>query len=397
MGLGLIDADSERLKVSCRDASRRRDRGRRRPRRRRADRRDRRPRRPPRRHRRGGGQRGHRDRRAAADGGRGDRRGDDRHQPARRLAHRPRGAAARAGAPRPRPDGRLGRGRAARRRARRLQRLEGRGRGPRTLAARGTQAARRQRRGRLLPVPRDADGRGGRPVTGVQDQQAPAAVADLAHVAARTRDRAHGDRDRETLARGRTPAVPARNHGRARRARQPAHRSPDGDLGVPMEEAFAAEAERIGAAAAAARGGAADCSVRSSPGTASCGSSDAAGWASSTRPSRRRSGVPSRSSSSPPSAPASPASASVSSPSRGSRPRSTTPNDAGRVRGRGRADGALYLAMRFVKGRPGAPRSAGPDARGEHRRAGRGGPGTRPRAPTRAPRRQARQRDGRGG
>ena len=216
MRLGLIDVNQAPLEAVAAAHPRDRDRGRRRARRGGAHGRDRRPRAAPRRHRRRGRQRRHRDRRTAADGRAGDGRGDDRRQPARRLAHGPRGAAARARAPRPPAAHLLRGGRPARRRARRLQRVQGGRRGARALAAGGAQAARRDGRDRLLPVPRDADGRGRRSLAGLRERQVQAALADRAHVAAGAGDRAHGDVDREALARDRPPALPARADGASR-------------------------------------------------------------------------------------------------------------------------------------------------------------------------------------
>ena len=191
-------------------------------------------------------------------------------------------------------------------------------------------------------------------------------VADRAHVAAGARDRAHGDRrSRSARARSRTR--------RSCAGSWPSRGLLDNPLtdramvgGVPrMEAAFAAEAERIGAARGAVWG-----RCRARPGSrargrtpATCrasvdrpvvagtdrGSSAAAGWASSTRRSRRRSGAPSRSSWSRPSGRASRGSASASSPSRGSRPSIDHPNVLPVFKA-GEEDGLLYLAMRFVDG-----------------------------------------------
>ena len=112
-GVGLIDVDGDGLErvaagirgaetavADVRDADR-------------ADRRDRCAGRPARRPRRRRGQRRDRHRRAAATCRRGDRRGDDRHQPARRLAHGARLAAARRRASRPPAARRVGGGGAA--------------------------------------------------------------------------------------------------------------------------------------------------------------------------------------------------------------------------------------------------------------------------------------------
>ena len=183
----------------------------------------------------------------------GDRRGDDRRQPARRLAHRPRGAAARARAPRPPAADRLRGGRPAR----------PPGLGAYSASKAGVEALGRSlrvelkphgvtRRRRLLPVPGDADGRGGRALAGLRATRKsrlpsplaktwplePAIARTVTSIEKRSRAVAHPPFLRGLMAlRGLLDNAADRPRDGRRRCRA-------------MEEAFAAEAERIGAGGA---------------------------------------------------------------------------------------------------------------------------------------------------
>ncbi len=195
-------------------------------------------------------------RRPAADGRARDRRGHDRRQPARRLADRPRGAAARARAARAPAAGRLRRGRAARRpgsapTARRRPASR------RSAARCGSSCARTASRVGVayylfLDTPMVAAGERSPVFAARAGTDADAAGED---VAARARDRAHGER-RSRSARARSSHPPFLRGLMALRGvldiarcrpRWPA------DSVLPMEEAFAAEAERIGAGRGDAR------------------------------------------------------------------------------------------------------------------------------------------------
>jgi hypothetical protein len=248
MRIALIDRDARAARL---DPAGRRDGGRRRARRRGADRRDRRPRAPPRRHRRRGRQRG------IATGGPLRMVGPDTVEDTieinllgvwrtaraalphvlERRGHILMIASAAAVLPRAGWARIPRRRRGSRRSAARCGSSSSPTASPsgsRTTCSSTRRWSRSARRARPAAL------------------EVAAAGADRQDVAARAGDRAHGDVDREALAVVGSSAVPARADGG--RAACSTTRSPIGAMvaGVTdMETAFAAEAERVGADAAA--------------------------------------------------------------------------------------------------------------------------------------------------